>query len=166
MFEFFISAIPSLVLSLQPNTNRVKGKFIPYVLSRALPGAITMALAILSLHVISQTPLAETFGMVGEMGNTYLHALMMLALTLCGLVMLFRICQPFNLLRTILFTSTAVLCVLVISVPVLGNIVFDNWDTLTFSLQQVLLIIIIIQAAFPISNFLIKTFDLINPAEE
>lgn len=166
MFEFFISAIPSLVLSLQPNTNRVKGKFIPYVLSRALPGSITMALAIISLHFIGQTPLAETFGLTGEMGDQYLHALMMLALTLCGLVMLFRICQPFNVLRAILFVATAALCVLVISVPLLGNIVFDNWDTLTFSLSQILLMIIIVQAAFPVSGFLIKAFDLVNPAEE
>lgn len=30
MFEVLISAIPSFVLSLQPNTNRVKGKFISF----------------------------------------------------------------------------------------------------------------------------------------
>ena len=49
MFEVLISAIPSFVLSLQPNTNRVKGKFIPFVVSRAMPGAFTMAFGILAL---------------------------------------------------------------------------------------------------------------------
>ena len=166
MFEFLISAIPSLVLSLQPNTNRVKGKFIPYVLSRALPGAITMAIAIISLHVISKSPLCEMFGFSGTQGSVYLHALMMIALTFCGLVMLYRICQPFNILRTILFVSTATLCSLVVAIPQLGNIVFDKWDTLVFSSSQILLMIIIIQAAFPISGFMIKAFDLMNPADE
>ena len=168
MFEFFISALPSFVLSLQPNTNRVKGKFIPYVLSRALPGAITMALGILSLYAIHKTDLAPTFGLVNEIGGDSLeyNALMMIVLTFCGLVMLFRICQPFNILRTVLFVGTAALCVLVISIPWLGNIVFTDWDTLQFSLPQILLTVIIIQAAFPVSGFLIKAFDLINPAEE
>ena len=60
----------------------------------------------------------------------------------------------------------ALLCVAFVSIPYLGNIVFTNWDQLEFSLEQLLLIIIIIQAAFPISSFLIKAFDLMNPAEE
>ena len=168
MFEFLISALPSFFLSLQPNTNRVKGKFIPYVLSRAMPGSITMAMGIISLYVLHKTPLASEFGLVTALGEDtpIYHALMMLVLTFCGLVMLFRICQPFNLYRTILFAGTALLCVAFVSIPYLGNIVFTNWDQLEFSLEQLLLIIIIIQAAFPISSFLIKAFDLMNPAEE
>ncbi len=167
MYEFFISAIPSLVLSLQPNTNRVKGKFIPYVLSRALPGSITMALAILSLHVLNQTPLGETFNMsVGGVNTLEYKAMMMVVLTLCGLVMLFRICQPFNILRTALFLLTVALCITVLAIPFLGNIVFEGWAQVAFTLPQNLLIIIIVQAAFPISSFLIRAFDLINPADE
>ncbi|MBQ7323330.1 MAG: HAD-IC family P-type ATPase [Clostridia bacterium] len=168
MFEFLISAIPSFFLSLQPNTNRVKGKFIPYVLSRAMPGSITMAMGIISLYVLHKTPLANDFGLVNSMGEDtpIYHALMMLVLTFCGLVMLFRICQPFNLYRTILFAGTALLCIAFVSIPYLGNIVFTNWDQLEFTLEQLLLVIIIIQAAFPISSFLIKAFDLMNPAEE
>ena len=163
----FISALPSFVLSLQPNTERVKGKFIPYVLSRAIPGALTMALGILILYTIHQTPLSEKFGFIkdGTVATEY-DAMMMLALTFCGLVMLYRICQPFNVFRTILFVISTALCVLVVSIPALGNIAFDNWEAVVFTLPQMLLTIIIIQAAFPISSFLIKAFDLINPAEE
>ena len=158
---------PSVALSLQANNNRVKGKFIPYVLSRALPGAITMALAVLSLHVLRFTPLGEVFALVQNGVETPVyHALMMIVLTFSGLVMLFRICQPFNVVRAILFVASAAACVLVISVPLLGDIVFNGWSSLQFTLEQLLLIIIIIQATFPLSNFLIKTFDLINPADE
>ena len=91
---------------------------------------------------------------------------MMVVLTFSGLVMLFRICQPFNLLRAILFITSSLACLLVISVPFLGEIVFSGWSALEFSLEQALLLIIIIQATFPLSNFLIKAFDLINPADE
>ena len=172
MFEMLISAIPSFVLSLQPNTDRVKGKFIPYVLSRAIPGALTLAMGILSLYVIRQTSLADNFGFFtttaeGETVETLEYkALMMLALTFIGLVMLFRICQPFNIVRAILFVSMVVLTATVLAVPVLGGIVFDDWGTVKFTMDQVLLIVIIIQAAMPISGVFIKLFDLINPADE
>ena len=168
MYEIFISAIPSFVLSLQPNTNRVKGKFIPYVLSRAIPGALTMAVGILSLYVVHKTSLSGTFGFVTETGAETLEyqALMMIALTFTGLVMLYRICQPFNIVRVSLFLLATFLCVLVISVPLLGEIVCEGWSNVSFTLPQVLLIVIIVQASFPVSKVLIKFFDMLNTAEE
>ena len=168
MFEMFISAIPSFVLSLQPNTNRVKGKFIPYVLSRAIPGALTMALGILSLYVVHKTALADNFGLTTAEGldSIEYQALMMMALTFTGLVMLYRICQPFNIVRAILFIISVFLCVAVVSIPILGEIVFEGWTNVDFNLAQGLILVIIVQASFPISGFLIKFFDMINPADD
>ncbi len=167
MYEFCISAIPSMVLSLQPNSERVKGKFIPYVLSRAIPGAITMALGILSIYAIQELSIGESFGFVANGSATIEYdAMMMIALTFCGLVMLYRICQPFNVVRAVLFLLTAALCIIVVSVPILGEVVFDGWSAVAFTLPQILLIIIIILISFPISATLIKLFDMINPAEE
>lgn len=168
MYEMFISAVASVALALQPNTSRVKGKFIPFVLSKAFPGAITMSLAVLSVFVVGLADTSGTFGFGNVMGTSTseYHALMMLTLTFTGLVMLFRICQPFNVFKTVLFVFVASLCIIVVSVPVLGNIVFDNWSSVQFMLPQTLLLVIIVQAALPISSVLIKFFDLFNPADE
>ena len=168
MYELLISAIPSFVLSLQPNTARVKGKFIPHVLSKAIPGALTMVLGILTLYVVHKTGLADDFGLLDSTGADTLEyqALMMLALTFSGLVMLYRICQPFNLLRAALFVVTSVLCITVVSIPILGEIVFNGWSNVSLILPQTLLIIIIILCMFPISSFLMRLFDMINPADE
>ena len=170
LYEFLISAIPSFVLAMQPNTERVKGKFIPYVLSRSIPGALTLATGILTIYIVRQSSLGATFGFVDGTGaeTQAYHAMLMLGLTFCGLVMLYRICQPFNVLRAILFMTIAFACIVVLSVPVLGNIVFKGWETVSkgFSLQDVMLIIIITQMAFPVSGTLIKVFDMINPADE
>ncbi len=170
LFEIFISAIPSFVLSLQPNTNRVKGKFIPYVISRALPGAITMAIAIMTLHVLRKSDLAFDLGLTtyfnGEevASNEYL-ALMVIILTSSGLVMLHRICKPFNLLRAVLFTISTICCLLAFTIPSLGNLVFDGWAALEFKLPHTLLMIIIIQACFPLSGLMIRAFDMLTPAD-
>ena len=176
MFEFFVSAIPSTVLSLQPNTNRVKGKFIPFVLSRAIPGALTMAIGIMSLYVIHKTGLADNFGLLDANGMDTPHyqALMMIALTFSGLVMLYRVCQPFNVTRAITFLISVGCCIVFLIVPALGEMIFEvkynnavvHLGDITFTLDQKLLIIIIIQASFPISGFLIRFFDMINPADD
>ena len=168
MFEVLISAIPSFVLSLQPNTNRVKGKFIPFVVSRAMPGAFTMAFGILALYIINQTSLSSLFEFTNAAGETetVYNAMLMMSLTFTGLVMLFRICQPLNLIRTTLFFCMTALCVTVLAVPVLGNIVYEGWDTLKFNLTQILLLVVIVQAAVPVSSILIKFFDMFNPADE
>ncbi len=168
LFEILISAIPSFVLSLQPNTNRVKGKFIPFVLSRAFPGALTMACGIVSIFIINETSLSYVFEYTTETGETasVYNAMMMMTLTFTGLVMLLRICQPLNVLRAILFGSMALLCITVLSVPVLGNIVYAGWESLKFTLTQILILIVIVQAAIPVSAGLIKFFDMFTPADE
>ena len=168
MYEILISAIPSFVISLQPNTARVKGKFIPFVLSRALPGALTLAVGIISLYILRHTGLADNLGLVNALGedSAEYNALMMLSLTFVGLVMLYRICQPFNIVRAILFIAMAVACVTVVSVPFLGGVVFEGWNELNFTMDQILIMIIIVQASMPLSGGLIKAFDMINPVDE
>ena len=168
LFEFFVAAIPSFVLSLQPNTERVKGKFIPYVLSRSIPGALTMALGILTLYFVHKTSYSKDFGFISERGADTLEyqAIMVLALTFTGLVMLYRICQPFNVVRVVLYIIVASFCVIVFMIPELGQMVFDGWQSVDFTLPQYLLMIIIIQASFPVSGFLIKFFDMMNPVDD
>lgn len=176
MFEFFVSAFPSAVLSLQANTNRVKGKFIPYVLSRAIPGALTMALGIVAMYIIHQTSLASDFGFLDSAGleTPSYQALLMIVLTFSGLVMLYRICQPFSLVRAVTFILATLACALFISIPALGELVFSvdyggatvSLGDLDFTLQQILLVSVIIQACFPISGLLIRFFDMINSADD
>ncbi len=176
MYEFFVSAFPSAVLSLQANTNRVKGKFIPYVLSRAIPGALTMALGIIAMYVIHKTSVSTAFGFIDASGmeTPSYQALLMIVLTFSGLVMLYRICQPFSLVRAVTFILATMACALFISVPALGEIVFSveyggvavGLGDLDFTLSQILLVTVIVQACFPISGLLIRFFDMINSADD
>jgi hypothetical protein len=80
--------------------------------------------------------------------------------------MLYRICQPFNVVRAVLFILAVVCCSLFLAVDPLGEIVFDNWAAVHFSIGQILLIVIIVQASFAISAWLIRFFDLMNIADE
>ena len=160
LFEMFVAALPSFVVSLQPNTERVRGKFIPYVLSRSVPGAITLVLCVMSVYVAGLTVPAN-YGFVENESAMY-----MLALTFGGLVILFRILMPFNALRLVLYGVSVGICIMCVSIPAIGNIIFDGWSVITFTFPQILFIVCVILAAFPVSGVLVKLCDMLNPTTE
>ena len=170
LFETLVTALPSLVLALQPNGERVKGKFIPFVLSRSIPGAVTLFLCVLAVYAgIGLLP--EEFGSlritVGEEGSAQelINPLFVLAVTFGGLVMLYRILQPFNGLRFITYTISVGIGILVLAVPLLGEIVYTGWTDVELTFTQILYIVCIVLAAFPVSNLLVRACDLMNPSE-
>ena len=170
LFEMLVTALPSTVLALQPNGERVKGKFIPFVLSRSIPGAVTLILCVLAVYV-GVTVLPQEFGTIqvdvnvkGEMMQ-HINPLFVLAVTFGGLVMLFRLLSPFNLLRAAVYAVSVGVSILALAVPFLGELVYTGWTTVQLSLTQILYIVCIVLAAFPVSNLLVRLCDLMNPSE-
>ena len=169
LFETLVTALPSVVLALQPNGERVKGKFIPYVLSRSIPGAVTLILCVLAVYVGVTVAPAE-FGTMqiavtvkGE-EMQLINPLFVLAVSFGGLVMLSRILKPFNLLRAAIYAVSVGVSILVLAVPFLGELVYTGWTTVQLSLTQILYIVCIVLAAFPVSNLLVRLCDLMNPS--
>lgn len=93
------------------------------------------------------------------------NPLMILAMTLGGLVTLFRIMQPMNLLRSVTFLVSLGGTLVVLCVPILGTLVYKGWTDVHFNFTQILFIVCTILAAFPISGTLIKACDLMNSKE-
>ncbi len=88
--------IPSFVLALQPNHDRVKGDFLTSVLRRAFPPAITIVLNIVVVFTASNIlgfSYAETSTLsVAVTGYT-------------SFILLYKTCLPLNPLRTVLFVT-------------------------------------------------------------
>ncbi len=169
LFEMLVTALPSTVLALQPNGERVKGKFIPFVLSRSIPGAVTLILCVLAVYV-GVTVLPQEFGTIqvdvnvkGEMMQ-HINPLFVLAATFGGLVMLFRLLSPFNLLRAAVYAVSVGVSILALAVPFLGELVYTGWSNVELSFTQVLYIACIVLAAFPVSKMLVTLCDLMNPS--
>lgn len=100
--------IPSFFLALEPNQERVQGKFLETVLRRALPGATAVT-------VCSALAMAcgRIFGLTPDMDST----LATLITATVGLAVLLRVCLPLNWRRGTLFgvmagcMAVAVLCI-------------------------------------------------------
>jgi len=97
--EMMIIGFPSIALAVQPNTARVKGKFIDTVLSNALPGSflilLNVALSLNANHMgICPTEITKT--------------VLVLSITFGGLAFLTVLCMPFDKFRLILVCFIAV----------------------------------------------------------
>ncbi|HOI46835.1 MAG TPA: HAD-IC family P-type ATPase [Bacilli bacterium] len=93
LIEYFAIGIPATFLALQPNKNIVKGKFLPNVLKKALPGGLTV-----TIHVLLTFMLASTLGF----NHPTVITLIVLSATFTCLVVLYNVSKPYNIGRSIL----------------------------------------------------------------
>ncbi|MCD7729289.1 MAG: HAD-IC family P-type ATPase [Clostridia bacterium] len=156
LLEFCIIGVPSFFLSLQPNNARVQGKFISHVMSRSIPGAVLMVLSVMTMYIIYLIA-------PKEFGDYYL-AMAMLALTFSGFVMLYRVCQPFNWYRAVLYLVMLAAAIACYCVPGIGDLLFDGWSSLDWDYSKILIVVVVVEAAFPVSSWLIKIMELIIPS--
>ena len=86
--------IPSFILALEPNKNRVQGNFFINVLKKSLPGGLTIVINVISVMVV-----AKVFNINPEEISTM--AVILVAMT--GFILLYKICCKFNTIRKIMF---------------------------------------------------------------
>ena len=89
---------PSFFLALEPNYERVEGKFLPTVLRKALPGGITNILAVL---------MAQAFGTVLGLPEAEAATICVSVLSVVGLLVLFETCKPFDKFRALVWGAMA-----------------------------------------------------------
>lgn len=157
LLEVCIIAIPSFFLSLQPNKERVQGKFITHVMSGAISGALVMIFCVMAMYIVNEIDKAE-------FGQHYL-AMCMIALTFAGLVMVYRVCKPLNVFRAVLCASMLGLCIAAFVVPhVAEKVLYTGWDDIEWDYARVLVIVVVIEAAVPISGWLITLMHYLFPS--
>lgn len=124
--------IPSFILAMEPNLNRVKGKFLMNVLKLAIPGG---------LLVITNVMAAEIFGWIFSIENREVATLAFLGLAIASLVELFKVCKPFNTIRI-------VMCSLIIGVFIVAVFCFGEFfEVGSLSIYSVLFVGILLVTA-------------------
>ncbi|HCT89872.1 MAG TPA: ATPase P, partial [Lachnospiraceae bacterium] len=99
LISMFTIGVPGFFLAMQPNKNRIEGHFISNVLVSALPAGLTDAVAVGALVIFG-----NTFGV----DATDLSTAATLLLAVVGLMILYRVSKPLNLLRGAVLICCAV----------------------------------------------------------
>ena len=88
--NFFTIGVPSFILALEPNNNRIKGNFLINVFSRSLPTSLTIVLNIVIIAVLGNFFL---------LNDVQISTLCVIMTGFTGFLLLFKICFPLNRLR-------------------------------------------------------------------
>lgn len=106
-----IIGIPSFALALEPNHERVKGRFLTNVLSRSMPASAAIAVGLFMMLLVER-------GLGG--GFEEVSTCCMLLTAAVGIMLIYRIAQPLNIMRG----SLLVFCVAYV---VLGCTIFTRF---------------------------------------
>ncbi len=123
--------VPGFFLAMEPNYERVTGKFLPTVLRKALPGGLTNIIVVFS-----------AYGMMNayRLPVTDAATVCTAALAVVGLLVLFQVSRPFDLFRRIIWAAMAV--ALVGSFVILGGpfelLISDNRSFLVLGVVALL----------------------------
>ncbi|MBE7038624.1 MAG: HAD family hydrolase [Ruminococcaceae bacterium] len=107
--------IPAFFLALMPNNSLVKGKFIRNVIYKAFPAGFT------NIFLVSYLTMMSYY--VGIEFNQF-STMVTIILGVVGLIMLYRVCKPFNRFRMILwFFMAFIFALAAIAVPQMFSLV-------------------------------------------
>ncbi len=166
LLEILVIGVPSFFLSLQANNNKVKGKFINYVISKSLPGALLMLISVLLVQ-FAQLLLKDVYPNYSPEIYT---TMCVLAMSSAGMIMLFRICQPFNVFRGVMFSlifvlfSCWVVYALVRGDGFLLHIV--NMSPLKEYWHHILILVSLVILNIPLSGWLINATNSMRNIDE
>ena len=90
LISIFTIGVPAFFLALEPNKNMIKGHFLTNVLLKALPAALTDALAVAALVI---------FGRTFDVSSTDISTAATMLLAIVGFMILYKISAPMNKIR-------------------------------------------------------------------
>ena len=166
LVDFLVIGIPSFILAIEPNNSVIKGKFLINVFKDALPGALVVITNILIVY-----------GFAGslKLSNETISTIIVLSTTITCMMVLFRVCKPFNFLRGLLFFSMFTLFIL--CTAFLGKIVFDF---VALDTPSIILLCLLIETSYIllkvyasaykkikewIINYLVKVYKIVDADE-
>ena len=140
--------IPSFVLALEPNKERIKGEFLKNVISKAIPTALTVVSNIVITAIVSYKL---------ELQTEIYSSICVILTGLTGLMLLSNLCKPLDIFRIKnnqtgkTYASQGIrtaLFILMIIMFSIGITVLKNWFSIMITNDVILLIVILSISAF------------------
>ena len=139
LISMFTIGIPAFFLALQPNKEVIKGHFLTNVFLKALPAGLTDVLSVGALVVFGRT-----FGVAPSDISTAATIL----LAIVGFMILYKICQPMNPLRMVIWGGCAV------GILVCGFLLPDLFAITGMSTECIMLFVVFSIATEPLFRYL------------
>ena len=155
LLEWFVIAIPSFALALQPNKNIIRGKFLSNVISRCIPGGLTLVMSVMAIFVYFLVTKGELPLATAPYYAEYI-SLSVLAMTFTGMMVLVKICEPLDAFRSVLLILSGLF-------TVVGMAFFwDFFEYASLSNVEILITVCVVEISFPLMLLLTRLFEKIE----
>ena len=149
LLEVFVIGLPSFFLALQPNTNRIKGRFLTNVAKNTLPAGICLVASVVAMYV---------YQMFIPITTDVLVTMSSLAVIISGFIALFYMCKPWNIFKAVIYVACAAICICcVVFLPTLFKYV-------SISKMDMMFLIIVCFSSYLLYQILSKIFEYLNKA--
>lgn len=136
--------IPSFILALEPNYERVKKGFLLNILKKSLPTALV---------VVTILFLVTLLGSVFRLSEAEISTISVLSNAFIGFMLLFKICYPFNKVRITLFISLIIL--FLFQIIILNEI----FSISRLSLLPTIILALVLMLSVTLFNVFTKIFE-------
>ena len=144
LLEIFVIGLPSFFLALQPNTNRIKGRFLANVAKNTVPAGFCLVVSVIAMYV---------YQMFIPITTDVLVTMSSIIVVIVGFIALFNMCHPWNLFKSIIYILCLSICVCCITfLPTLFKYV-------TISSTDTMFLIIVSFSAYVIYQVLVKLLE-------
>ncbi|MGM9873719.1 MAG: HAD-IC family P-type ATPase [Bacilli bacterium] len=113
LWEFFGIGITAFFLALEPSKERIKDKFLSNILKKAIPGGTIMIVSTL-IYFLLYTLHYHHLVFTGVTSLEQAVSMATISMSIMCLVVLYRICKPFDKYRTIIFVGACVIDLLIL----------------------------------------------------
>ena len=145
LLEMLVIGLPSFFLALQPNTNPIRGKFLANLARNTLPSGISLVVATIAMYI---------YQMFTGIDTAVLVTLSSLAILVVGFLSLYRMCKPFNFFKSVMYVICVIACVMLVM------LFYDVFKYVKIAYTDILFLIIVCQASYPLSVGLHRLFAL------
>lgn len=125
LISAFTIGVPSFVLALEPNHDRIKGNFLINVIVRSIPSAFVIVLAIIALNILGYTVYGLDYGQTST--------LCVLTMSIIGFMLVIKLSIPFTPIRIALI-------VFIVAGTVFGCVFFGNLFNIADYTQDMLIL--------------------------
>ncbi len=158
LLELFVIGIPSTVLAIQPNKEKIKGSFLGNIVSNCLVQAMCLILTVVFIYIAALRNIPG----LDLSNNVEVNSICVIAITYVGVIILCNLCRPFNILRVLVCLFAAASVTIALFVPEISSILGVNYQFNDLTTTNQLFTLCIILLILPIEGGLASLISLLN----
>ena len=143
IIDFLAVGIPAFFLAFESNNNMIRGNFLLNVLKNALPGALVVVINCITIFCFRNSL---------NISADAISTMSIIVAAFTCLMVLMRVCTPFNLLRRLLFGTMFGAYLLCIFSPAIS----DFLNIVSLDVPQILLVLLLVVLTNTLLDFFTK----------